>query len=299
MNIIEEWLLDREKARRAPVIVQGITGRYGSLHTRLILDYETKIEAGVVPGRGGMEVHGVPVYNTMKEAVQRTGAVTSIIFVPAPFFLGAVVEALESGIKLVVGITEHVPIRDTLRALRVAQRHGASIIGPNSPGLILPKAIKLGIMPPEPFTEGGIALFSRSGTLTYEVANFLSKDGLGQSIALGVGGDPINCTTLMDGLSWVQEKDGIEGLVIVGEIGGDEEEKLARYMKSIGFKKPTVAYIAGRHAPKEKRMGHAGAIIYGSFGTAEAKVRAFEEAGVPVAEKPAEIPGLMRRLMRG
>ncbi len=279
-----------------PIIVQGITGRYGSLHTRLMLQYGTKIAAGVTPGKGGMNVEGVPVYNTVREAVEKSGSRSSVLFVPAPNFLSAAKEAIDSGIKLLVAITEHIPIRDTLTILDIARKKGASVIGPNTPGLIVPsRKLKLGIMPASSFSPGDIAIFSRSGTLMYEVAYQLTSSGFGQSLALGIGGDPINCTTLQECIELVRNDQTTKAVVLVGEIGGDAEERTASYISETRFEKPVVAYIAGRHAPKEKKMGHAGAIIYGSYGTAESKIKALEDAGALVAKTPSEIPSLVSR----
>jgi succinyl-CoA synthetase alpha subunit len=279
-----------------PVIVQGITGKFGSLHTKLMLQYGTTIAAGVTPGKAGTSVEGVPVYNTVKEAVEKTGARISILFVPAPNFYAAAEEAIQAGLKFLVAITEHIPVRDTLKMLALSQKNSVTIIGPNTPGVIIPAArVKLGIMPANSFTEGKIALFSRSGTLMYEVANQLSLNGFGQSVALGVGGDPINCTTMIDCFDWVRDQPEISAVVMVGEIGGDAEERLARHIADTRFNKPVLAYIAGRAAPKEKRMGHAGAIIYGNFGTAESKISALKAAGAKVAMTPMEIPGLAKR----
>jgi succinyl-CoA synthetase alpha subunit len=279
-----------------PVIVQGITGRYGSLHTKLMLQYGTRIEAGVTPGKGGMSVEGVPVFNTVREAVQKTGSKSSVLFVPAQNFLSAAFEAIEAGIKVLVAITEHIPIMDTLKMLDFAKKKGASIIGPNTPGLIIPSLkVKLGIMPASSFSDGNIAIFSRSGTLMYEVAFQLTNSGYGQSIALGIGGDPINCTTLQECVELVRDDGITKAVVLVGEIGGDAEERIAKYIKETNFEKPVIAYIAGRHAPKEKKMGHAGAIIYGSYGTAESKMKALSDAGALVAKTPSEIPLLVSR----
>jgi succinyl-CoA synthetase alpha subunit len=279
-----------------PVIVQGITGRYGSLHTKLMLQYGTRIEAGVTPGKGGMSVEGVPVFNTVREAVQKTGSKSSVLFVPAQNFLSAAFEAIEAGIKVLVAITEHIPIMDTLKMLDFAKKKGASIIGPNTPGLIIPSLkVKLGIMPASSFSDGNIAIFSRSGTLMYEVAFQLTNSGYGQSIALGIGGDPINCTTLQECVELVRDDGITKTVVLVGEIGGDAEERIAKYIKETNFEKPVIAYIAGRHAPKEKKMGHAGAIIYGSYGTAESKMKALSDAGALVAKTPSEIPLLVSR----
>ncbi len=282
-----------------PVIVQGITGKYGRLHAGLMLGYGTRVAAGVTPGKGGQRVEGVPVYDSVSEAVERTGAKASVLMVPAPALLTAAEEALTAGVRLLVVITEHVPIRDTLEMLRLSTEKGAAVLGPNTAGLIFPsRRLKLGIMPSASFRPGGVALFSRSGTLMYEVADTLSRGSLGQRLALGVGGDPINCTTLEECLDWAADDDGTESVVLVGEIGGDAEERLARHIADTRFAKPVVAYIAGRSAPKEKRMGHAGAIIYGDYGTAESKIAALKEAGAKVALTTAEIPGLVRSFHR-
>jgi len=277
-----------------PVVVQGITGRYGSLHAGLMLRYGTNVAAGVTPGKGGQSVEGIPVFDTVKAAVEETGAKASVLFVPAPAILPAVVEAVGAGIRLLVAITEHVPIRDTLAMIRLCEESGARVIGPNTPGIIVPsRRLKLGIMPAPSFLDGGVALFSRSGTLMYEVADALSKSALGQHVALGVGGDPVNCTTMTECLDWAAAVDEVTSVVVVGEIGGDAEERLAEHILATRFSKPVVAYIAGRSAPKEKHMGHAGAIIYGSYGTAESKVAALKRAGASIARTTGEIPALV------
>ncbi len=276
------------------VIVQGITGAYGSLHAKQMMAYGTNVVAGVTPGKGGQKFEGVvPVYNTMGEAVDATGAKISIIFVPAKFFLSAARDALESGIKLLVAIPEHVPIRDTMEALELAGQKGAVIIGPNTPGVMIPELIKIGIMPSMPFKAGKIAVLSKSGTLLYEISDALTNSGFGQSITIGIGGDPINGTRLVDAFEMVKDIPDLEGLVVVGEIGGDAEEILAQRIIDCGFDRPTVAYIAGRAAPKEKRMGHAGAIVMGTYGSAESKVSMFNKANIPVAKRPAEVPVLL------
>jgi succinyl-CoA synthetase alpha subunit len=283
----------------APVIVQGITGRYGSLHTALMLQYGTNIAAGVTPGKAGERVEGVKVYDRVADAVQKTGARSSIIFVPAPYLYSAAEEAMRAGIKLVVAITEHVPIRDELKLVELSKSFGATVIGPNTPGIIIPsRRVKLGIMPATSFRPGSVALFSRSGTLMYEIANQLSVNGFGQAVALGVGGDPINGSTMMEHFDWVRTREDIDSVIAVGEIGGDAEERLAQYITETKFPKPVFAYIAGRAAPKEKRMGHAGAIIYGNYGTAESKIASFRAAGVKVAMTPSEIPELLAGAMR-
>lgn len=285
--------------KKKGVIVQGITGAYGSVHARNMMTYGTNIIAGVTPGKGGQKFEGkVPIYNTVKEAVDASGAKISIIFVPAKFFLGAAKEALEAGIKLLVAIPEHVPNRDTMEVLDLANKKGAIIIGPNTPGIMIPELIKIGIMPPMPFKAGNIAVLSKSGTLLYEIADALTNAGFGQSITIGIGGDPINGTRIIDAFDMVKDIPDLEGLVIVGEIGGDSEEILAQRIIDIGFKKPTVAYIAGRSAPKEKRMGHAGAIIMGTYGSAESKVSMFNKANVPVAKRPSQVPVLLAGKMQ-
>lgn len=278
-----------------PVLVQNITGKYGRLHTKLMLDYGTNVAAGATPGKGGQSVEGVPVFDTVAEAVSRSGAKASVCFVPAEFTLAAGQEALEAGIRLLVIITEHVPVRDELKLVQLAQSKGASIIGPNCPGVIVPsQKVKLGIMPAPSYAPGGVALYSRSGTLMYEIAGQLTGAGFGQSVAVGIGGDPINGTTPIEWMDFAQGMQETRAVVVVGEIGGDAEERLARHIEKSGYKKPIVAYIAGRHAPKEKKMGHAGAIIYGDFGTADSKIRALRGAGVKVAMTPAEVPSLLK-----
>lgn len=280
------------------VIVQGITGAYGSLHTRNMVAYGTNIAAGVTPGKGGQKFDdSIPIYDTMKEAVDATGAKISAVFVPARFFLSAAREALDAGIKLLVAIPEHVPVRDTMVALDIAREKGAVIIGPNTPGIMIPDLIKIGIMPPTPFKMGRIAVLSKSGTLLYEISDALTSAGFGQAITIGIGGDPVNGTRLVDAFEMVRDSPDIDGLVVVGEIGGDSEEILAQSIIDSGFDKPTVAYIAGRAAPKEKRMGHAGAIVMGTYGSAESKVSMFGKANVPVAKRPAEVPLLLSRKM--
>jgi succinyl-CoA synthetase alpha subunit len=278
-----------------PVIVQNITGRYGELHTKLMLEYGTRIAAGSAPKKGGQKVEGVPVFNTAAEAVKATGARTSVFFVPAQFALPAAEEALLAGVKLLVVITEHIPVRDTLRILELAKQQSASVVGPNCPGLIVPaRKVKLGIMPANSFTAGQIALFSRSGTLTYEIANQLSLAGLGQSVAIGIGGDPVTGLSPTEAMDFVQQMPETKAVVMVGEIGGDAEERLARHIQKSGYKKPIVGYVAGRFAPKEKKMGHAGAIIYGNVGTADSKIKALDGAGVRVAMTPTEVPRLVK-----
>ena len=278
---------------KKPVIVQGITGKFGSLHTKLMQEYGTNIVAGVTPGKGGQKFENIPIYNSAKEAVDATGSKISILFVPAKFFLGAAKEAIEAGIKLLVAIPEHVPVRDSLIMLDLAKKNDVIIIGPNTPGIMIPEIIKIGIMPASPFKSGDIALLSKSGTLMYEVANNLTEAGFGQTITLGIGGDPINGTSLIDAFEMVKDTPNLKGMVVVGEIGGDAEEVLAQRIIDSNFKKPIVAYIAGRAAPKEKRMGHAGAIVYGNYGSAESKISMFNKANIPVAKRPGEVAMLL------
>ena len=279
---------------RQPVIVQGLTGSFGSVHTRLMRAYGTNIVAGVTPGKGGQTFDGVPIYNNVSEAVSNTNAKISVVFVPAAHFLSAAMESLESGIKLIVAIPEHVPIRDSMKVIQYAKERGARIVGPNTPGIIVPGAIKLGIMPADPYTPGKTIVFSRSGTLMYEVAFNLSKNGFGQKICLGIGGDPINGTSLIEAIQMVKIADSNDPIVIVGEIGGDAEEKFVRFLEDNGITSQMVAYIAGRSAPKEKKMGHAGAIVYGKYGSAESKFENFSRLGIPVARTPAELPLLLK-----
>lgn len=283
---------------KKPVIIQGITGSFGSKHANLMRSYGTNIAAGVTPGKGGSKFEDVPIYNTMKEAVEATGSVISGVFVPAPFFYKAAKEAFDSGIKLLVAIPEHVPIIDSIKIFQYAEEKGARMIGPNTPGVIVPGIMKVGIMPAQPFTKGQTIVFSRSGTLMYEVSHHLSNSGLGQRLALGIGGDPINGTNLIDSFNLIQNRDDVDSVVVVGEIGGDAEEMLADHIIKTGFTKPVVAYIAGRAAPKEKRMGHAGAIVYGTYGSADSKITNYARADVPVAKSPREVPLLLKTKLR-
>ena len=285
--------------KKKSVIVQGITGKFGSFHTQQMIAYGTNIVAGVTPGKGGQKFENTPIYETVKKAVSATGAKISIVFVPAKFFRDAAIEALEAGIKLLIAIPEHVPVRDAMTILELAKKKDAIIIGPNTPGIIIPEIIKIGIMPATPFKPGRIAVLSRSGTLMYEVSHNLSVANFGQSVSLGIGGDPINGTTVIEAFDMIRRLPDIDGVVVVGEIGGDAEELLAQHIIDTKFDKPVVAYIAGRAAPKEKRMGHAGAIIYGTYGSAESKVSMYAKANVPVAKRPAEVPMLLAGKLGG
>jgi succinyl-CoA synthetase alpha subunit len=297
MNILVGQQGDEDYCKK-PVIVQGMTGSFGSVHTRLMKSYGTNIVAGVTPGKGGQEFDGIPIYNEMSEAVERTGATISVMFVPAPHFLNAAIEALNNKIKLLVAIPEQVPILDSLKIVEYAGVKNAQVIGPNTPGIIVPEVIKVGIMPALPFRRGNVALLSRSGTLMYELAYNLTKANHGQKLCLGVGGDPINGTNLIECFDIISGINDIEGVVVVGEIGGDAEEQLAEYIIKTNFSKPVIGYIAGRSAPKEKRMGHAGAIVYGDYGSAESKLSSFFKADVPVAKIPAEVPILLSQKLK-
>ena len=303
MTDIFELLKGKQNSKgdfqKQPVIVQGITGKYGTRHTKLMIEYGTNIVAGVTPGKGGQKFEDtVPIYETVKEAVDKTGAKISIMFVPAKFFLGAAKDALEAGIKLLVAIPEHVPVQDTMKIVEIAKQKGAIVIGPNTPGVMIPGLIKIGIMPASPFKFGNTVVLSKSGTLLYEISNNLSNSGFGQCITIGVGGDPINGTRLVDAFDMVKDYPNLDGIVVVGEIGGDAEEVLAQKIIDENFEKPVVAYIAGRKAPKEKRMGHAGAIVMGNYGSAESKITMFSRANIPVAKRPVEVPILLAGKMK-
>lgn len=276
-------------------IVQGVTGKQGNFHTKLMLEYGTKIVAGVTPGKGRTKIHNVPVYDTVEEALEKHEANASIIFVPAPFAADAILEALENGIKTIVTITEYIPIKDAISVMSYAKQQGATIIGPNTPGIISPEECKLGIMPAHIFRKGNVGIISRSGTLTYEIAASLTRNGLGQSTCLGLGGDPITGLNFVDVLKMFREDPQTEAVVLIGEIGGNLEELAAEYITKENYPKPVAAFIAGRTAPPGKRMGHAGAIIMGKAGTAESKIEALKNAGVDMAEKPSDIAGLLLR----
>ena len=279
------------------VLVQGM-GREGSFHAVRMKEYGTKVVAGTKPGAGGTNIDGTPLFDTVAQAVEETGANASIIFVPAPGAMDAMLEAIDAELSLVVCITEGTPVQDMLRVASVLERSASTLIGPNCPGAITPGECKLGIMPAENFKPGRVGFVSRSGTLTYEIADALSRAGLGQSTCLGIGGDPVIGLPTPDAVRLLNEDPATEAIVIVGEIGGSAEEKAAEYMRAFG-KKPAVAFIAGRSAPPGKRMGHAGAIVSGNQGTAESKVKAFAAAGIPVANAPSEIPALVTRALRG
>jgi len=281
------------------VLVQGITGREGEFHTKLMLDYGTKIVAGVTPGKGGQTVHGVPVFDSVREAVDSVGPIdVSIVFVPAPFAADAVLEALDAGIKGAVIITEGIPTQEMLKVARAFELAGDDrwFIGPNCPGVITPGECKVGIMPSHVFMPGRIGVVSRSGTLTYEVVAELTRAGFGQSTCVGIGGDPIIGQNFVDILRRFNEDPQTDAVVLIGEIGGTDEEEAAAFIQS-EMRKPVVAFVAGKTAPEGKRMGHAGAIIMGRMGTAQSKIEAFQKAGVPVADLPAQIPELLKQVL--
>jgi len=270
------------------VVVQGITGSEGSFHAKQMLEYGTKVVSGVTPGKGGQSFESIPIFNTVYDAVQETKADASVIFVPPPFAADAIMEASEAGIKLVVCITEGIPVEDMVIAFEYVKRNGTRLIGPNCPGVISPGKCKIGIMPGFIHQPGQIGIISRSGTLTYEAVGQLSECGLGQSTAIGIGGDPIIGTKFLDALELFKDDGNTKAVVMIGEIGGTAEEEAATYVKA-HYDKPVIGFIAGRTAPPGRRMGHAGAIIAGGKGTAEDKMTAMREAGIFVCESPAEI----------
>lgn len=279
--------------KETKVIVQGITGRDGAFHTSKMKAYGTNVVGGISPGKGGQQVEGVPVFNTVSDAVSATGATASVIFVPAPFAADAILEASYGGVELVICITEHVPVQDMIRVTPVLKKHGTKLIGANCPGLITPEECLIGILPAMIFKKGKVGLISRSGTLTYEVVNMLTENGIGQSTCVGIGGDPVSGLYFVDLLEMYENDPGTDAVVVIGEIGGDAEEQAAKFIKD-KMTKPVVAFIAGQSAPPGKRMGHAGAIISSGAGTAVEKIKAFNAAGVPVAKEPREIPGLVK-----
>ncbi|MGI9141547.1 MAG: succinate--CoA ligase subunit alpha [Gemmatimonadaceae bacterium] len=279
------------------LIVQGITGRDGSFHTKQMMEYGTTVVGGVTPGKGGQKFEGtVPIFNTVAEAVKATSANTTVIYVPPPFAADAIMEAADAGISLIVAITEGVPVMDMTRVYPFVRERGARLLGPNCPGLISPGKSKVGIIPGRICTPGSIGLVSRSGTLTYEVVYQMTRAGLGQTTCVGIGGDPINGTNFIDCLAAFQADEDTTSVVIIGEIGGTDEQEAARFVKE-NMTKPVVGFIAGQTAPPGRRMGHAGAIISGSAGTAAEKIQAFEDNGIAVAKRPIDVVGLLKARM--
>jgi succinyl-CoA synthetase alpha subunit len=278
------------------LIVQGFTGSEGSFHAGQMIEYGTNVVGGVTPGKGGQKHLNKPVFNTVADAVENEGANTSVIFVPPPFAADAIMEAAVSGIKVIICITEGIPVQDMIKAKQVCKNNGATLVGPNCPGVITPGEAKVGIMPAMIFTPGTVGLISRSGTLTYEAVDQLTKVGLGQSTAIGIGGDPVIGTNHTDAVKLFNEDPDTEAIVLIGEIGGSAEEEAAAYIQE-NVKKPVVAFIAGSTAPPGRRMGHAGAIISGGQGTAEDKKNALRKAGVTVAESPAEIGITLKEML--
>lgn len=283
--------------RETKVIVQGITGNEGRFHTASMLRYGTRIVAGVTPGKGGQQVEGILVYNAVAEAISNHGANTSVIFVPARFARSAVLEAIDGGVKTIVVITESIPQKDAIEFIAKADSKDITVVGPNTPGVINPSnKVRLGVMPTHVFRPGTVGIVSRSGTLTYEIAWHVSNAGLGQSMCIGLGGDAIIGLDFTKVLAMFQQDEETKSVILIGEIGGNLEELAAQYIRGKRYPKPVVAYIAGRAAPPEKRMGHAGAIISGHTGTAESKIESLIAAGVPVADKPGDIPRLLKKI---
>lgn len=277
------------------LIVQGITGREGGFHTEQMIEYGTNVVAGVTPGRGGQEVFGVPVFNTVKEAVRETEANASIIFVPAAFAADAILEAADSGVELVIAITEGIPVLDMVKVKKFVDERGVALVGPNCPGLLTPGEAKVGIIPGNIGTPGPVGMVSRSGTLTYEVAYELTERGIGESTIVGIGGDPIPGMNFIDVMTRFEDDPQTEAIVLIGEIGGTDEEEAAAFIKD-NVSKPVYSFIAGRTAPPGKRMGHAGAIISGGGeGTAQGKIEALEAVGVNVASHPAQVAELIEQ----
>ena len=279
-------------SEKSKVVVQGITGNQGSFHTKLMLDYGTNIVAGVTPKKGGEIIHGVPVFNTIKEAVKETECDTSIILVPAQFTFGAAKESLFGGIQMTCIITENVPILDMLRLVEMANKRGLHLIGPNCPGMLIPDKIKLGIMPGDMCHSGDVAVIAKSGTLSYEITKAIGNANIGVSAYIGIGGDSVRGKTMLEAVKYYSEDSNTKKIVLIGEIGSDEEEKTAVFLHEYGSK-PVVAYIAGKSAPEGKRMGHAGAIISGDFGTAQSKINALRKADVLIADLPWDVPKLL------
>jgi len=292
-------LLKGKKSEKQSVIVQGITGKFGTRHTKLMLEYGTNIVAGVTPGKGGQKFEdSVPIYETVKEAVDATGAKISIMFVPAKFFLGAAKDALEAGIKLLIAIPEHVPVQDAMKTVELAKQKDAIVIGPNTPGVMIPGLIKIGIMPASPFKFGNTVVLSKSGTLLYEISNNLSNSGFGQCITIGVGGDPINGSSFKDILEKFEQDSQTEVVLMIGEIGGPQEVDAGKFAKE-NMKKPVIAYIAGLTAPKGRVMGHAGAIVSAYGESAVEKVELLKQCGVTISKNPSIMGETVKLALNG
>jgi len=279
--------------KNTKLICQGFTGTHGTFHSEQAIKYGTQLVGGVTPKKGGQKHLSLPVFNTVEEAKKSTGATATMIYVPAQFAANAIIEAIDSKIELIVCVTEGIPVLDMLKVKSCLTKSKSRLIGPNCPGIITPDECKIGIMPANIHKRGSVGIVSRSGTLTYEVVAQTTENGLGQSTCIGIGGDPINGTRLVDAFDMVKDYPNLDGIVVVGEIGGDAEEALAQKIIDENFEKPVVAYIAGRKAPKEKRMGHAGAIVMGNYGSAESKIAMFSKANIPVAKRPVEVPILL------
>jgi len=284
------WLDSNSK-----IVVQGITGKNGQFHTKQMLDYGTKVIGGITPGKGGQETQGLPIWNTMSEASD-AGANVSCIFVPPPFAADAIMEAADSGIELIVAITEGIPALDMVKVKKYIETKNTRLIGPNCPGIITPGKSKVGIMPGHIHRRGDVGIISRSGTLTYEAVNQVTEKGLGQSTCVGIGGDPVNGTNFIDCLEAFEKDNNTKSIIMIGEIGGNAEETASEYVKEY-VSKPVVGFIAGRTAPPGKRMGHAGAIISGGKGTAKAKMKAMERAGIHVSENPSELGKTLEEIL--
>ncbi|MFW9942958.1 MAG: succinate--CoA ligase subunit alpha [Candidatus Thorarchaeota archaeon] len=283
-------------SENSKVVVQGITGNQGMFHTRLMLDYGTRIVAGVTPNKGGQVVYDIPVFDNVEIAVKETSCDTSIIFVPARFSFNAVTESLNAGIKMTCVITENIPVFDMIRLTEMAHTRNLHIVGPNCPGMLIPDKMKLGIMPGDMCHYGNVAVISKSGTLSYEITKAIGDTGIGVSTYVGIGGDPVRGTTMIEAVEYYSNDSNTKLIVLIGEIGSDEEEKTAEFIKE-NVSKPVVTYIAGKSAPEGKRMGHAGAIISGDFGTAQGKIKALKGAGALIAETPWDVPKLIKEVL--